>query len=113
MGSSMGKTTLREIRQSLGRYFAIMAIVALGVGLFSGLLKVTRDVMVSSAQLYFDQTSFYDVELISTVGFETDAARQLSCREGVLDAQGLGFHRRAAGGRERQRKRAAGDAAAG
>ena len=87
MGSSMGKTTLREIRQSLGRYFAIMAIVALGVGLFSG-LKVTRDVMVSSAQLYFDQTSFYDVELISTVGFETDAARQLSRREGVLDAQG-------------------------
>ena len=83
MGSSMGKTTLREIRQSLGRYFAIMAIVALGVGLFSG-LKVTRDVMVSSAQLYFDQTSFYDVELISTVGFETDAARQLSRREGVL-----------------------------
>ena len=81
MGSSMGKTTLREIRQSLGRYFAIMAIVALGVGLFSG-LKVTRDVMVSSAQLYFDQTSFYDVELISTVGFETDAARQLSRREG-------------------------------
>lgn len=87
MGSSMGKTTLREIRQSLGRYFAIMAIVALGVGLFSG-LKVTRDVMVSSAQLYFDQTSFYDVELLSTVGFETDAARQLSRREGVLDAQG-------------------------
>ncbi len=87
MGSSMGKTTLREIRQSLGRYFAIMAIVALGVGLFSG-LKVTRDVMVSSAQLYFDQTSFYDVELISTIGFETDAARQLSRREGVLDAQG-------------------------
>ena len=87
MGSSMGKTTLREIRQSLGRYFAIMAIVALGVGLFSG-LKVTRDVMVSSAQLYFDQTSFYDFELISTVGFETDAARQLSRREGVLDAQG-------------------------
>ena len=45
MGSSMMKTTLREIRQSLGRYLAIMAIVALGVGLFCG-LKVTRDVMV-------------------------------------------------------------------
>ena len=49
MGSSMMKTTLREIRQSLGRYLAIMAIVALGVGLFCG-LKVTRDVMVKSAQ---------------------------------------------------------------
>ena len=34
MKSMMKKTTLREIRESLGRYLAIMAIVALGVGLF-------------------------------------------------------------------------------
>ena len=57
MGSSMTKTTLREIRQSLGRYIAILAIVALGVGLFSG-LKVTRSAMVNSAQQYFDDTNF-------------------------------------------------------
>ncbi len=87
MSSSMRKTTLLEIRQSLGRYFAIMAIVGLGVGLFVG-LKVTRDVMVSSAQLYFDQTNFYDIQLLSTVGFDTDTAKALSRREYVLDAQG-------------------------
>ena len=87
MGSSMMKTTLREIRQSLGRYLAIMAIVALGVGLFCG-LKVTRDVMVKSAQQYFEERQLYDISLLSTVGFDTDAARQLSRREKVLDAQG-------------------------
>ena len=87
MGSSMRKTTLREIRQSFGRYFAIVAIVALGVGLFSG-LKVTRSAMVSSAQLYFDQTNLYDLRLVSTVGFDTDTAKQLSRRERILDAEG-------------------------
>ena len=87
MGSSMTKTTLREIRQSLGRYIAILAIVALGVGLFSG-LKVTRSAMVKSAQQYFDDTNFYDVRLLSTIGFDTDAARELSRGERILDAQG-------------------------
>lgn len=87
MGSSMMKTTLREIRQSLGRYLAIMAIVALGVGLFCG-LKVTRDVMVKSAQQYFEECQLYDISLLSTVGFDTDVAKQLSRREKVLDAQG-------------------------
>ena len=87
MKSSMSKTTLREIRQSFGRYFAIMAIVALGVGLFSG-LKVTKSAMVKSAQHYFEENQLYDLRLLSTVGFDTDAARQLSRREKVLDAQG-------------------------
>lgn len=34
MKSMMWKTTLREIKQSMGRYLAILAIVALGVGFF-------------------------------------------------------------------------------
>ena len=87
MKSSMGKTTLREIRQSLGRYFAILAIVALGVGLFSG-LKVTKQAMVKSAQQYFDDTKLFDVRLLSTVGFDTDTAKKLSRREKVIAAQG-------------------------
>ena len=31
------RSALREIRQSLGRYLAILAIVGLGVGFFAGL----------------------------------------------------------------------------
>ena len=31
------KSTFREIKESLGRFLAILAIVALGVGFFAGL----------------------------------------------------------------------------
>ena len=44
--------------------------------------------MVKSAQQYFDDTNFYDVRLLSTIGFDTDAARELSRGERILDAQG-------------------------
>ena len=43
MRSSMKKTTRREIRNSFGRYLAILSIVALGVGLFAGLMVSTPD----------------------------------------------------------------------
>ena len=42
------KSTLREIRSSLGRYLAILAIVMLGVGFFCG-LKSTKPAMVATA----------------------------------------------------------------
>ena len=45
MKSTIFKTTVREIRESLGRYMAILAIVALGVGFFTG-LKVTKPAML-------------------------------------------------------------------
>lgn len=41
MKSMINKTTIREIRLSFGRWFAILAIVALGVGFFVG-LKITK-----------------------------------------------------------------------
>ena len=53
------RSTLREIRQTLGRYLAILAIVALGVGTFAG-LKVTRTDMVSTADSYLQSHRFYD-----------------------------------------------------
>lgn len=42
------KTAFREIKTSLGRYLAILAIIALGVGFFAG-LRVTRTAMISTA----------------------------------------------------------------
>ena len=37
MGSAWRKNNLRELRRSLGRWLAILAIIALGIGLFAGL----------------------------------------------------------------------------
>ncbi len=67
----MIKTTIRDIRKSLGRYIAILGIIALGVGFFSG-LKVSRDAMVFSANEYLDEKKFFDYHLVSTKGFSSE-----------------------------------------
>lgn len=68
MRSMIGKNTLREIKNSLGRYIAILAIVALGVGFFAG-LKVTKPVMLASVGEYVETQKLYDYRLVSTLGF--------------------------------------------
>jgi len=87
MKSMMGKTTLREIKQSLGRYLAIFAIVALGVGFFAG-LKITRTVMVNSADAYLKEKQLYDYRLLSTLGFEEEDVEALAKKEDVRAAEG-------------------------
>lgn len=85
--NTMIKTTLREIRQSLGRYLAILAIVALGVGIFSG-LKVTKPFMVETAEVYLSDNQLYDFQLISTYGFEKEDVAYLARQEGVRAVEG-------------------------
>lgn len=65
------KSTFREIRSSFGRFMAIFAIIALGVGFFAG-LKVTREAMVTSVEGYLENHGFYDFRLLSTLGFEQE-----------------------------------------
>ena len=62
------KSTIREITKSLGRYFAIIAIVALGVGFFAGLVQ-SRDVMVTTVDGLLNKQNMHDFEMISTLGF--------------------------------------------
>lgn len=87
MKSMMKKTTLREIKESLGRYLAILAIVALGVGLFAG-LKITRSVMVESADTFWQEKQLYDYRLLSTLGFEEEDVQALAQKEDVRAVQG-------------------------
>lgn len=87
MKSMMHRTTLREIKQSFGRYFAILAIVALGVGFFAG-LKVTRQAMVVSVDNYLKEEQFYDYRLLSTLGFEEEDVAALAAKAGVRAVEG-------------------------
>lgn len=81
------RTTFREIKDSLGRYIAILAIVALGVGFFSG-LKVTREAMVTTADSYLAEHKFFDYEIMSTLGFEQEDVEALAEEKGVAAAEG-------------------------
>lgn len=81
------KSTLREIKNSLGRYLAILAIVALGVGFFSG-IKVTREAMVKTADDYLSNHEFFDYRVVSTLGFEKKDVAALSKEAYVKSAEG-------------------------
>ncbi len=87
MNSMMWKTTFREIKSSLGRYLAILAIVALGVGFFAG-LKVTRAAMVKTTQAYLTEKQFYDYRVVTTLGLDQEDVELLAAQEGVRAAEG-------------------------
>lgn len=87
MKSMMKRNTFREIKKSFGRYFAILAIIALGVAFFSG-LKITQSVMVHSADVYLKDLQFYDYRLVSTLGFTEENVEALAEKEDVRAAEG-------------------------
>lgn len=81
------KSTLREIRTSLARYLAIFAIVALGVGFFSG-LRDCKASMVNTASAYLSEHEMYDYQLISTYGIDDESVEIARSYDGVTGAEG-------------------------
>ncbi len=89
----MRKTTVREIRGSIGRFLAMVAIIALGVGFFAGLKTTTTD-MLATADKFLGEHHFYDYRFASTLGFSKEQVEQIEnsglfhrCEGGIsLDA---------------------------
>ncbi len=71
MKKSFIKIILREIKGSLGRFVAIFAIVALGVGFLAGLLATTPD-MKASVDRYYDTYNMADIIIKATMGLTDD-----------------------------------------
>ena len=84
------KMLLRSIRASLGRYLAILAIVALGVGFFAG-LKSAMPAMVSTADEYLREQRMYDFRLLSTLGFTQEDESAFRAMDGAAEAEGAYF----------------------
>ena len=87
MKSMMRKTTVREIKNSFGRYFAIFAIVALGVGFFAG-LKMSMPDMHATADDYFEKLQLFDYRMLSTLGFEDSDVEAARAQADVRSAEG-------------------------
>ena len=87
MTKSLLKSSLREIKSSFGRYIAILGIVALGVGFFSGLM-VSEEAMLKTGDTYLNEQNFYDFRLMSTLGFDDDDVTALRDASGVTAADG-------------------------
>lgn len=82
MGSALWKDTLREIRKSLGRFFSIMMIVAIGVAFFAG-VKASIPDMKYTADKYFDDYHLMDIRVVSTFGFTEDDVKAIGAIDGV------------------------------
>ena len=90
MNTETRKMLLRSIRATLGRFLAILAIVALGVGFYAG-LKSSQPDMLRSADDYMRRQKMYDLQLMSSLGLmksDPAAFRQLP---GVDAAEGACF----------------------
>ena len=84
----MGKNLRRSIQRSLTRYIAIVAIIALGAGLFVGLLSTKTDMMVT-AQNYMDDQNMFDLRLLNTYGWSDKELEKIAQMDGVVDAEGV------------------------
>lgn len=85
--SAWTKNNLREIKHTLERYIAILAIITLGVAFFAGLV-ITRDAMVATLDKYLTDYNMYDYRLLSTIGFDKDDNLHFSSLEGIKSAEG-------------------------
>ena len=72
---------------TVGRFFAVFAIIGIGVGFFSG-VRITTPVMINTVNSYYQENQLYDYRAVSTLGWEDSEVRQLADAEGVRYAEG-------------------------
>jgi putative ABC transport system permease protein len=76
MKSVICKEIFRDIKKSKGRFFSIVAIVSLGVMLFSG-VKIAPIDMKKSADSYYDHYNLMDIQLVSTLGLTDEDVEEI------------------------------------
>lgn len=90
MVKTLLRSSFREIRQSLGRFLAILAIVGLGVGFFAG-LRMCQPEMIQTGRDFLDAQSFHDFQLMSTLGYTQEDVDAFAALDGIASAQGAVF----------------------
>lgn len=69
-------TSIREIKHSFKRFLSLLVMSMLGVGVFVGIKMSAPDMMVSLDK-YYDDSNFYDIKLVSTLGLTEDDKKAL------------------------------------
>ena len=77
------KTILITIKMTLPRFLAIFAIIALGVGFFSG-LKLSTPSFIYTTDLYAKEYALFDFKFMSTIGFEQEDIDEIAKQTGCV-----------------------------
>lgn len=86
--NAMRKNLTQSILKSLGRYIAIVAIIALGASMFVGLLMTKTD-MVATGQKHMDELNMFDLRLMNSYGWDLDAVDTVKDFPGLVDVEGV------------------------
>lgn len=84
----MRRNLRQSIIKSMGRYLAITLIIALGAGLFVGLLMTKTD-MVATGQTFMDEQDMFDLRMIGNYGWTDKYVEKFARLEGVTAAEGV------------------------
>lgn len=86
-GNALRKDFIVELKKTWNRFFSILLIVALGVAFFSGIRATSPD-MNLSADLFYDNSNFMDIRVISTLGLTQEDVDAIEEVAGVKRAAG-------------------------
>ena len=84
----MVKNLFLSIVKSIGRYLAIIAIVALGAGLFIGLIASKIDIVETANRFVTDQNMF-DFRILNNYGWTDASVDAVNDMDGISLAEGL------------------------
>lgn len=76
------KNIVQEFKTGFGRFIAIMAIIALGVGFLIGVMQATPD-MKNSMDRYYESVNAYDAYVKGSLGLTQSDLDALAAAEGV------------------------------
>ena len=82
MSKALVKDILRSIKRTMARFISIIAIVALGIGIFAGIKAASPD-MMATADKYFSDTNLLDINVLSTIGLTDTDIYNISKVSGV------------------------------
>lgn len=77
MNKKLVLNTLRSVKNTKSRFFAIMAIIAIGSGFFAGVKSAGPDMKHSAAD-YFEKQGLSDIHLLSSLGFDDEDVKSVS-----------------------------------
>ena len=86
--NAMRKNLTQSIRRSLGRYIAIVAIIALGAAIFVGLLMTKTD-MIATGQRHMDENNMFDLRLLNSYGWEPEQVEAMKNLPGLESVEGV------------------------
>lgn len=79
------KYIIKGFKTNLSRFLAVIAIVALGVGVLVGLLSSPSD-LEASMNKYYNEHNLMDLVLKSNIGFSNDALDLISSDDTIIEA---------------------------